>query len=149
MVTQRCFDEIYCPANIFLFKVSNRNIGKRCEICSKLRINTSEQSRWQRSVFIVNFEHISHLIWVLLLLTLNRYTVWDCLLGRASGVHFWQISVGRSPCRRKIFQEKVNFLWIIILKFECYSCSRHSEFSHKCLKMLFLNITLSQISNKF
>ena len=74
MVTQRCFNEIYCPANIFLFKVSNRNIGKRCEICSKLRINTSEQSRWQRSVFIVNFEHISHLILVLLLLTLNRYT---------------------------------------------------------------------------
>ena len=75
MVTQRSFNEIYCPANIFLFKVSNRNIGKRCEICSKLRINTSEQSRWQRSdVFIVNFEHISHLILVLLLLTLNSYT---------------------------------------------------------------------------
>ena len=75
MVTQRSFNESYCPANIFLFKVSNRNIGKRCEICSKLRINTSEQSRWQRSdVFIVNFEHISHLILVLLLLTLNSYT---------------------------------------------------------------------------
>ena len=26
------------PANIYLFKVSNRNFGKRCEICPKLTI---------------------------------------------------------------------------------------------------------------
>ena len=26
------------PANIYLFKVNNRNISKRCEICSKLTI---------------------------------------------------------------------------------------------------------------
>ena len=28
------------PANIYLFKVNNRNIRKRCEICSKLTIKT-------------------------------------------------------------------------------------------------------------
>ena len=31
------------PANIYLFKVGNRNIRERCEICSKLRIKTPEQ----------------------------------------------------------------------------------------------------------
>ena len=28
------------PANNYLFKVNNRNIRKRCEICSKLAIKT-------------------------------------------------------------------------------------------------------------
>ena len=45
--------------------------------CSKLTIETLEQGvkyvHWRRSgVFIVNFEHISHLVLVFLLLTLNR-----------------------------------------------------------------------------
>ena len=30
-------------ANIYLFKVNNRNTRKRCEICSKLTIKTPEQ----------------------------------------------------------------------------------------------------------
>ena len=31
------------PANIYLFKVNNRNTRKRCKICSKLTIKTSER----------------------------------------------------------------------------------------------------------
>ena len=31
------------PANIYLFKVNNRNTRKRSKICSKLTIKTSEQ----------------------------------------------------------------------------------------------------------
>ena len=30
------------PANIYLLKVNNRNTRKRCEICSKLTIKTTE-----------------------------------------------------------------------------------------------------------
>ena len=57
----------------YLFKVNNRNTRTRCEICSKLTINTPERRHWRRSgVFIVNFEHISHLVLVFLLLTLSR-----------------------------------------------------------------------------
>ena len=65
---------ILSPANIYLSKVNNeKNSRKRCEICSKLTIKTTERRQWRRSgVFIVNFEHISHLFLVLLLLTLNR-----------------------------------------------------------------------------
>ena len=31
------------PANIYLFKVNNRNTRKRCKICSKLTIKTAER----------------------------------------------------------------------------------------------------------
>ena len=51
------------PAVIYLLKVSNRNTRTRCEICSKLTIKTPERRH--------NFEHISHLALVFLLLTLT------------------------------------------------------------------------------
>ena len=61
------------PGNIYLFKVNNGNTRERCEICSELTIETPEQRQWRRSdVFILNFEHISHLFLVFLLLPLNQ-----------------------------------------------------------------------------
>ena len=59
------------PAGIYLLKVNNRNTGTRCEICSKLTIKIPERRQWR--IFVVNFEHISHLDLVFLLLTLNIY----------------------------------------------------------------------------
>ena len=60
------------PAGIYLLKVNNRNTRTRCEICPKLTIKTPERRHWRHSgVFIVNSEHISHLVLVFLLLTLN------------------------------------------------------------------------------
>ena len=56
-----------------MFKVNNRNTRTRCEICSKLTIKTPERPYWRRAVvFIVNFEHISNIALVFLLLTLSR-----------------------------------------------------------------------------
>ena len=53
------FDRVLNPANIYLFKVNNRNTRKRCEICSTLTIKTPEWYQWCHSgVFSVNFEHI-------------------------------------------------------------------------------------------
>ena len=53
-----------------MFKVNNKNTRTKWEICSKL---TVEKPEWHQShcfgVFIVNFEHISHLVLVFLLLT--------------------------------------------------------------------------------
>ena len=61
------------PANIYLFTVNNRNARKMFDICSKLTMKTQEQDHWRRSVvFIANFEHISRLFLVFLLLTLNK-----------------------------------------------------------------------------
>ena len=60
------------PIGIYLLKGNNRNTRTRCEICSQLTIKTPERRQWRRySVFIVNFDHISHLVLVFLLLTLN------------------------------------------------------------------------------
>ena len=62
------------PVSIYLFKVNNTNTKTRCKICSNLTIKTPERRQWRRSgIFIVNFEHISQLVLVFLLLTLNRW----------------------------------------------------------------------------
>ena len=61
----------------YLLKVNNRNTRTRCEICSKLTIKTPERRQWRRSVvFIVNFEHISHLVPLLLLSTEHLIAGW-------------------------------------------------------------------------
>ena len=54
-------------AGIYMVKFNNRNIRIRCEICSKLTIKIPELV----SGIFINFEHISHLVLVFLLLTLN------------------------------------------------------------------------------
>ena len=69
-----CLEHViaYCSVVIYLLKVNIINTRTRCEICSKLTIKTPERRSWRRSgVFIVNFEHISHLVLVLLWITLN------------------------------------------------------------------------------
>ena len=69
MITARIGD----PVGNYMFKVNSRNSRTRSEICSKLRIKTPERRHWRlSSVFIVNFEHISHLVLVFLLLTLSK-----------------------------------------------------------------------------
>ena len=61
------------PPKIYLFTVIDRKIRKNCEICSNLTIKTQERCQWRRSgVFLVNFEYISQLFLVFLLLTLNK-----------------------------------------------------------------------------
>ena len=45
------------PANIYLFKVNNRNTRKRCEICSKLTIKTPVRRFSSASIF--DFEHVN------------------------------------------------------------------------------------------
>ena len=62
------------PASIYFLKVHIRNNRTRCEIRSKLTIKTPERRQRQRrrsGVFIVDFEHISHLVQMFMLLTLN------------------------------------------------------------------------------
>ena len=52
-------------ANTYLFKV-NANTRKKYELCPKLTIEC------RSIVFILNFEHVSHLFQMLLLFTKNR-----------------------------------------------------------------------------
>ena len=56
-------DFSYGTAVNYMFKVNKKNTRTRCKICSKLKIKTPERRHWRRTdVFIVNFEHISHLV---------------------------------------------------------------------------------------
>ena len=56
-----------------MFKVNNRNSRTTWEICSTLTIKTPERHQWCRSsVFVINLKHMSHLVLVILLLTLSR-----------------------------------------------------------------------------
>ena len=61
-----------------MFNVNNRKSRTRREIYSKLTITKPERRQWQcqwrrSGVFMVNFEHISYLALVFLLLTLCIY----------------------------------------------------------------------------
>ena len=97
----------YSPAGIYLLKGNNRNAGARYEIYSKLTIKTPERCHWRCSgVFIVNSEHISHLVLVLLLLTLNMqfpagvssfHCVKSTLIQRFSGQYFPTFDSCKSP----------------------------------------------------
>ena len=65
-----------------LFKVSNINTRKRCEICSTLTIKTPKGRHWNRcSVFIVNSEHIFHLFVVCFyyFLRTSKCCLWEWL----------------------------------------------------------------------
>ena len=84
LLTYRSFDSCVksCtsqPAKSYLIKVSNKNTRTRCEICSKLTIKIAERHHWRRcAVFMVNFEHISHLALVFLLLTFTSTWTSTC-----------------------------------------------------------------------
>ena len=61
----------FIPPGNYMFKVDNRSTRTRCKIFSKLTIKLPERLHWHHSgIFNVIFEHISHLVQVLLLLTL-------------------------------------------------------------------------------
>ena len=60
----------FLPSGICMFKFNNRNTRTRCEICSKSIIKTPER---RSGIFNVDFEHVSHLVLVFLLLTLSVF----------------------------------------------------------------------------
>ena len=92
------YSHIFCPAGIYLLNINNRNIRPRCEISSKLTIKTLERCQWRHSgVFIINFEHISHLGLVFLLPTLSRWMPAGCpyrewLKWHRLTLSFWMVS---------------------------------------------------------
>ena len=60
------------PVGNCLLKINNKKTITKCEICSKLTIKTPEPRHWRLSgVFNINFDFISHLILMFLLLTVN------------------------------------------------------------------------------
>ena len=62
-------NKMIIPIGIYLFKDINRNTKTMCKICSKFVINIPEG---RPSVFIVNIEHISHIVLVVPILTFKE-----------------------------------------------------------------------------
>ena len=82
---------VFFPAGIYLLKVNKRNSRARCEIYSKLTIKIPERRQWRRfGIFIVNLEHISHLVLVFLLLTLKgcEWADFYCIYLFLHGLYF-------------------------------------------------------------
>ena len=66
------------PSGYYLLKVNNRNTRARCEICSKLTINTPERrfkhtQTNRRQIADDLFECVCSVVLVCLLLTLNIF----------------------------------------------------------------------------
>ena len=70
------------PAGDYMFKVNNKDTRTRCEMCSKLTMKTPEQN--ETTVFIVNFEYISHLFLEFQLFILNKLMLAGCICGKYS-----------------------------------------------------------------
>ena len=72
---------IFIPnlAEIYLLKVNNENIRIIFKIRSMLTVNNKKRRNWSCSgAFIVNFEHILHIVLVFPLLTLkNQSWIWS------------------------------------------------------------------------
>ena len=78
------------PTSNYMFEVNNRNTRTRCEICSKLTIKTPERRKWRRSgVFIVNFEHIFHLVLMFLMPTSKWMVKFESWFGWQLKILFW------------------------------------------------------------
>ena len=72
------------PANIYLFKVNNRNSRKGCEICSKLTIKAPEQRHWRRSIFLLLFLNVFYTFSSLSIVHFEQVNViWHCWLSFA------------------------------------------------------------------
>ena len=111
------FSPIEYPAANYMFKVNNRSSRTRCEICSKLSINTP--------VCLFNFEHISL---VFLLLTLSsEITARRITLGKRCPYSelFWSVfSHSQTEYRemRSIFQHlPLSHLWYSLCNLLCSS----------------------------
>ena len=90
--------------------------------CSKLTIKTPERRHWRRfGLFIVNFEHNSHLFLVLLLLILNKLNVSCVILALFCFCRkiWWKCGINYSvrdmfQCNSRLWQPILS-LWYVCL----------------------------------
>ena len=96
-----------------MFKVQNKSTRKRCNICSKLNIRILEQRC--SGVFNVNFEHISHVCLMFLLLKFNR--------SMFAGNLWWYLScISYKITRSKSVIQSLE---------KCTECIRNQQQSHQ------------------
>ena len=98
-----------------MFKGNDRNTTKRSETCWKLTMKASERRHWRCSgVFIVNFEHISHLFLVFLLLTCEIFLGYWFVRSMDSRNLGFKALIQNQYCTAITFFKKVNFHWQLL-----------------------------------
>ena len=103
---------------IYLFKVNNKNTRKKVWNIFKVNNKTPERRHWRRSgVFIVIFEHISHLFLVFLLLILSKYVLAGNLL-RMSLLNLFILQLWNTS-------KKIHNFWRV--------SERRIKFLHPCM----------------
>ena len=73
VILRKSSSQRYIPTGTYLLKFNYRNTRTRYEICSKLTIKISKRRRRRSGIFIVDFEQISHLVLMFLLLALMNF----------------------------------------------------------------------------
>ena len=119
----------------YLIKVNNINTRTRCELCSKLTIKTPERRHWCRwcgsGVFIFNFEHISHLVPLFLLLNL----IWQMPAGLMDNFIFSAVITDQKKNKNSLYFSLFVFIRV-------RSCSKHLS---KHLKMATSGVVKTKI----
>ena len=113
---------------ICLFKVSNRNTKTKWEICSKLQIKTPEHAS-PTGVFILNSEHISHLVLVsqLLILFVNVSTCWVVCVNPSKDAFY----ITYSDIKKRI---RIDFT---VYKIQGIQISQCISYISKCSKQMY------------
>ena len=115
--------------SIYLLKVNNRNIRKRCEICSKLTIKTLERRQWRCSgVFIVNL-NIFHI--------LSRVSIVDRWTSKCLLWYFSEAAVPRYSIKQLFWKSSQNSQEKSCTKtrtpFQVFSCEFYDFFEDNFL----------------
>ena len=102
------------PAGMYSVSFNNKNTKTMCKACSKLTMKTPEERKWRRSgVFTVDFEQISHIFLVFLLLTLNII-----LLPGLGYAYYKSVSVSNLDIYLFIYLYKLIYFIVISLSYK-------------------------------
>ena len=105
LFTHSLMEQWYLPAGINLCKVNNGNIRTMCSIYSKLIIKTPQRQHWNLpSVFIVNFEQISHIVLVSALMIFQQLNARRARLYSPLLV-LWSVQTNPRYLRMKCYQD--------------------------------------------
>ena len=98
-----------------MLKVNSRNTRTRWEICSKLTLKT-HQNDASSGVFIVNFEHISHLAWLC-----SELEVWMVVLLKIGVLIITRKSLKNSSREVHFFSKAAGFWPAALLKMSFFN----------------------------
>ena len=113
------------PAGNYMLKGNNRNTRTRCGVCSKLTIKIPGRCQWHlEGVFIVNFEHVSHLalqfLFLFYCINYQYYTL--------KGLPFYLVCIIMFKFKKKIVSGRLLL----------FSCNLETNFNERNVIMMMI-----------